>query len=71
MQGKEKSKIKIRNFNKSLSIIDRINGHEINKVIKDINNTINHFNLSDISRILVQQQQNTQNFQVHMECLSR
>jgi len=33
MQGKDKSKIKVRDFSKSLSIIDRINGHKISKVI--------------------------------------
>ena len=47
----DNSTIRVRNFNNSLSILDR-RVNKINKEAKDVNKTLNQIGLIDIHRIL-------------------
>lgn len=63
------STIIIRDFNISLSIINRTNRQKISKEMEDLNNTINELDLKDIYKMTehATQQHNKHFYQVHME----
>lgn len=53
MKGEiEKSTILLGDLNYHLSVIDRIHGYKISKSIETFNNTISHFDLVEIYKIL-------------------
>ena len=63
----DNSTIIVGDFNTPLFLKDRITRHKSNKEIKDLNNIINQLILTDILEHAIQQQQNINYSQEHME----
>ena len=61
----------VRNFNTTLTSMDRSSRQKINKETTALNDTLGQIDLIDIFRAFHPKAQNIHTFQVHMECFLR